>query len=351
MKGFCVRSLTIFGLFAFLLTGCLSNERPLPDVSEIDAPLEVRRFEQALFQLDTTADFAGELTHLSSQFPEFLELFSANVIQAGSLTELTQEQVDYWRGFVAFPGLRKLQDTVQVVYGDMSDITTELQQALRYFRYYFPDQPAPERLTTFVSEYSYAAFIFGENELAVGLDMFLGADYPYQKYNPNNPFFSNYLTRTYDQAHLNAKVLQVLVEDMVGQPSGDRMLDIMVHNGKKLYLLDQLLPLAPDSIKLEVTGEQADWLVDNELNMWSFFLAEELLYSNRYQDFRKLVEPSPTGSPLLPEESPGRAANFMGWQIIKAFMQRNTEIPVSEMLLYQDAQEILELSRYKPKRK
>ena len=58
--------------------------------------------------------------------------------------------------------------------------------------------------------------------------MFLGADYPYQRYNPGNAYFSNYLVRTYNRDHLSAKIIRVLVEDLLPPGRNDRLLDLMV---------------------------------------------------------------------------------------------------------------------------
>lgn len=52
----------------------------------------------------------------------------------------------------------------------------------------------------------------------------------------------------------------------------------MVNNGKKFYILDKLLLYVLDSVKLEVIGEQVEWLNDNELEMWVFFIKEDLMY-------------------------------------------------------------------------
>ena len=64
----------------------------------------------------------------------------------------------------------------------------EYEQAFKFLKYYFPELPTP-KVTTFISEYSVAAFIYGEGDLGLGLDFFLGSNYPYARYNPNNPNF------------------------------------------------------------------------------------------------------------------------------------------------------------------
>ena len=123
---------------------------------------------------------------------------------------------------------------------------------------------------------------------------------------------------------------------------------MMVHNGKQLYVLDQLMPYTPDSIKLEVTAEQTQWLEDNELEMWAYFLKEDLLYSNDWQKIRKLVEYSPH-SPGMPKEAPGRSGNWVGWQIVKAYMKQHPDTTLPELLAMEDAQALLDASRYKPR--
>lgn len=351
MQHRCKQSFTIFLLATLALWGCTPDEkRVLPDVSGIDAPLEIVCFEQALFQLDTT-DFAKGLAELAAAQPEFAELFSQHLIGAGSLAAMTPEQVEYLRGFVASPIYRSVYDTTQLRYPQLDDVKADLQQALRYFRYYFPDLQAPRRLTTFNAAFNYAGIIYGENELGVGLEMFLGPDFDYTRYDPGAPIFSNYLTRTYTKEHLVAALVRVLIDDLFAEsPPGNRLLDEMVMRGKKLYILDQLLPTAPDTVKFRVTADQWTWLQENERNLWAHLLTENLLYSTRYADYRKLVEPSPSGAPALPEESPGESANYVGFLIVKAFMQQQPDLPLSELLLYNDTQKLLELSKYKPKR-
>ncbi|MCB9266899.1 MAG: hypothetical protein H6558_17865 [Lewinellaceae bacterium] len=332
-----------FSLLALaFLGGCRPDERRrIPDVSDIDADISIRRFEQELFSLDSNRMEAG-LDTLEKAYPEFAPVFFAQVL--GTLPTDTA----FYKGFITHPSVRHLYDTCQVLYANMEDTEAEFEQAFRFFRYYFPSEPMPT-VTTFLSEFSVAAFVYGKNDLAVGLDFFLGETFPYRQIAPSNPVFSDYLIRTFNRAHLVPKTIQALIDGLAGPPPGGRLLDIMVHNGKKLYALDLLLPYTPDSIKLEVTGPQVQWLEDNELEMWAYFLKEELLYSSNWQDIRKLVDYSPH-SPGMPPEAPGRTANWVGWQIVKAYVKRHPDITLQELFALQDAQALLDESKYKPRR-
>lgn len=342
------RLLLLFALGLLLFQACRpDSQRHLPDVSDIDVEVSLRRFDQDLFAIDTTR-MVESLEQLEDQYPVFGQIFFERILGSKNPDVAPEGHETYVKGFITHPGVRHLYDTCQVLYHDMSDIKNEFTRAFKYYKYYFPERPTPD-VTTFISEYTVAAFIYGDNSLAVGLDFFLGENYPYQQYNPDNTTFSGYMTRSFNRDHLVSKTIQPLVDETVGPPNGTRMLDFMINNGKKLYLLDLLLPTTPDSVKLEITPKQVQWLNDNELEMWAYFLDQKLLYNSTWQDIRKYLDYSPN-SPGMPEEAPGRTANWMGWQIVKAYVKRHPEATLTQMLEMTDSQAFLDQSKYKPRK-
>ncbi|MCG8327663.1 MAG: hypothetical protein MI974_08260 [Chitinophagales bacterium] len=340
--------LLVFTVTLFSLMGCQDEKkRNIPDVSDIPMDISIHRFEQDLFQCDTS-NMENALALIMEQYPAFGDIFFNQLLHADDERVAPLGPAPYIQGFVQYPPLRALYDTTQIVYNDMSIYEEAFEEAFRYYSHYFPGAPVPT-VTTFIAEYSIAAFIYGENDLAVGLDYFLGEDYPYQEYNPGSPAFSDYMARTYTPEHMVAKTLQALADDMVTPSKQMRLLDLMIQNGKKLYLLDLFLPHTPDSIKLEITSQQTEWLNNNERAIWSFLIKEELLYSSEWEKIRKLVEYSPN-SPGMPAEAPGRSANWIGWQIIKSFIENNPDVSLESMLAMEDAQALLDAAKYKPRK-
>ena len=53
----------------------------------------------------------------------------------------------------------------------------------------------------------------------------------------------------------------------------------------------------------------------------------------------------------MPSEAPGRTANFVGWRIVREYMQRHPQASMEDLLAVEDAQELLDRSRYKPARR
>ena len=160
--------------------------------------------------------------------------------------------------------------------------------------------------------------------------------------------FSSYLTRTYNSAHVVKRSVDVIIDDILGPPPGDRLIDQMIHNGKKLYITELLLPEHPDSVWFEFTPQQVEWCQQNEKNIWAHILSEDLLYSNNFKLINKLVSFSPS-VPGMPEQAPGRVANWSGWRIVHEALRRNPDMKLLDLIALRDGQAILELARYRPR--
>ena len=125
------------------------------------------------------------------------------------------------------------------------------------------------------------------------------------------------------------------------------LLTEMIHQGKLLYLLDALLPLEEDEIKMNYTKDQLIWCDRNEKQVWFYFIDNDLLYSKETKEIIKFMGESPFIQGF-PEGSPGRIGHWIGWQIVKAYMKKNKEVTLLELTQEKNAQKILELSKYKP---
>ncbi|MEL6923600.1 MAG: hypothetical protein AAFO94_06080 [Bacteroidota bacterium] len=344
------------------LAACGEDQsKNIPDVSQLQPDFKLIRFEQELFALDTNK-ISGELQQLETKHPAFFNLYFTYIVPFKNQTparpiNLTNKEQEgdfeaQVAAFISAPPIRKLKDTIDTVFGDFSDVEAELTQGFQFFQHYFPERDLPN-VYTLLSEYAFQNFVFedqGEKDgLGIGLDFFLGADYPYQQYNPKNAAFSAYLVRSFNKQHLTKKTFEALVSDLAERPGGNRLIDLMIHNGKQLYILDQLLPYTADSVKLEYSTEQLKWVEENEFNIWAYLIDEGLIYSSNMREIQKLVNPSPH-SPGMPPEAPGRTANWLGWQIVKSYMKRHPDTSLQQLLAFDDAQKLLDLSKYKPRR-
>lgn len=313
----------------------------VPDVSDIKVDLTLKRFDRDLFSLDTNQLESG-MQQLSDKYPMMLPLFAVNIIHDATNPEETPLQAI--EGFLKAPQVRHLYDTVQTVYGNLDWLTVELTPMFQYYRYYFPDKPQPE-VVTMVSEFATDAFTYGDSLCGIGLDMFLGENYP--AYNPE--IFPSYMRRQFKKDYITVRLAKALAQNQAGDVTGQRLIDHMIHQGKILYITDCLLPYTPDSLKMGYTTAQMAGCVNNEQEVWGRILEQNLLYSVDFAKYRKMVTPSPN-APIIFEEAPGEVGSWMGWRIVDAYMKRHPATTLSQLINMNDPQKLLEASKYKPRR-
>lgn len=322
----------------------------LPDISNIKADIEFIRYDQKLDSLDAERPSIS-YEKLIIEHPNITDLYFKKLIK------LYDKNHDSFNlkliEFIEDDRMNKLREIINNTYPDTKNVEVEIETACKYFKHYFPEHPLP-RMYTLFTEFGYQTFIFSDNDgldgIGIGLDMFLGDAFDYKAYNPTDPAFSDYLTRSYNKDHLAKKTMEILVEDVIGLPPGKRFIDQMIYQGKKLYILDKILPTHHDSIIHEYTNDQLSWVQNNELQIWDFFLEQEIMYDSDKMKLSRYLQPGPT-SKGMPPESPGQTANYIGYRIVEAFMKRQPDIDMTALINYKDSQKLLEASRFKPARK
>lgn len=343
-------------LFASLvLAACKRDEiSNIPDVSNIEVDIDLTRFEQLLLA-DTTIDAAG-LQKLMQEHPSFSEVYFEHVMPKTDDIEINtnDEEVRYQNiiSWINHPRTRWLYDTIQQIYPDLKDVESDLESAFRYAKYYFPEKETPRVYTT-ISDFGYFPFLYAEDSLrdgiGISLEMFAGEKFPYLTYTGLNNAFSDYLTRSYNKEHITRRALEVWVEDLKGEPNGNRLIDLIIDRGKKLYILESLMPQAHDSVIIDYPSDKLDYVEKHEREIWYHFTTQELMYETSLNKIQKYIGPSPT-SPGMPIDAPGNTGSWLGWQIVRAYMRSHPETTLKDLIALQDAQAIVDQSGYRPPR-
>lgn len=336
-----------FALFVLIqFTSCESAPN-LPNVDHIEVDAKIVRFDQALNALDTN-NLEKEFSKLKIQYPALTELMFKQIIP---IQEKESVPIEVLKDFLSNKYTQHGLDTIQKLLPDLSKEEKSLKKSFQYFKHYFPEALLPKVYAGY-SDYGFQTFIFDDYQsdgICASLDLYLGEDYPYKEIDPKNPAFSDYITRRYDRKFMVKKIVELMVEDQIGALQGKRMIDHMVYQGKKWYILKRLLPQFDESMISEFTNSQWDWCKTNEKEVWSYFLDKNLLYETNQQKIKSYVFEGPK-SFGMPEAAPGRTAHYLGWKMIEQYMDE-TKMSISDLIQEKDSQRILKLSKYKPKRK
>ena len=122
----------------------------------------------------------------------------------------------------------------------------------------------------------------------------------------------------------------------------------MIYRGKELYLKDKLIPDATDGAKIAYSDLQIQWCKENEYQMWSYFVESKILFEANMKNEFRFINDAPFSKFYLDidTESPGRVGQWLGWQIVRSYMENNNT-SLKEMLAL-DANTIFNKSKYKP---
>ena len=314
------------------------NDPLVVDVSHVNVELEVKRFDQQLFAYEKITN--QEIEELQNTYDPFYSAFVENIINVGAVNDPSVYY--YLTSFVNDKNIRLVQQKCDSLYKNFNPFSIELEEAFNHYNYYFPKRTIP-KIITYNSGFNYA-IVTDSSYLGIGLEMFLGENYPaYQQLG-----LPQYTIRTMNREHLVASaMLGWMSTEFELQEERADLLTEMVHQGKLLYLLDAMLPLEEDSIKMSYTPEQLIWCDKNEKQVWFYFIDNDLLYSKETKEVIKYMGESPFIQGF-PEGSPGRIGHWVGWQIVKAYMNNNKEVTLKKLSQENDAQKILNLSKYKP---
>lgn len=318
---------------------CTSNRR-VPDVSGVQVQLQAERFEKDFFAVDTLHVDAS-LRALNEKYPGFTQDFLFNIL--ATTPDSAGKDVP---GFI-----RTYQDMNKLVpekFKGFATIEAQVKKGLQFVHYYFPAYKLPTKLITFIGPVNSYGNIITPNALAVGLQMYMGRDYPLYLSEQGQQMYPLFISRRFEPAYIPVNCIKNIMDDMYPNNSiGRPLVEQMVEAGKRQYLLDLLMPDAPDTIKTGYTRQQLTGCYESEKNIWSFFVQNDLLFSTDPNLTRDYMNDGPN-TPALGEASPGNIGQFVGMQIVTKWMEKKKGL-LPDALMKTPAKQIFEEAKYKPK--
>ncbi len=325
------------------MTACKHSDKI--DVSNIPVNVKIERFDHDLNEMGKKP-MLQQAVFLQQKYGAFYQDFIERILPLGSI-----------RDTAYFKALRKLflnkdyiavKHEVDSVFPNLDKQDEALTDAFRRIKYYFPKKQLP-KVYAYFSGFQTQTSI-GDGYFAIGLDMFLGANSKF--YPAIVQSVPHYLSRRFTPEYIAPRVVEEIArEDMFPEPDKAKtLLDKMIYNGKVMYFMDKMLPDVADSVKIGYTSAQLKWCNDFKAQIWGYFLEENLLYENDDQKIQKYLGEAPF-TPGLGEhnESAPKLGIWTGWQIVREYMNRNPQTTLPQLMANNDAQKILNASKYRPK--
>ena len=333
----------LFFLIALLAFSC--RDKKDVDVSHIKLNLGLERFDQEMNQLNPD-NLSGKTSELDKKYGAFYDDYMEKMLSVGNTSDTSYYQ--NLRTVLRNQDYNALKEETASKFKDLNKVESELLDAFRHVKYYYPNAKIP-RLITFISGFSVQTPI-GNNYIGIGLDMFLGANSKF--YPALRESIPLYISRRFTPENITPRVMETYIrEEMFPEPENlNSLLDRMIHNGKIMYMMESVMPNLPDSLIIGYTSQQEEWCKNYESQIWGYFLENELLYETDYMKIQKFLAEAPF-TPGIGEknDSSPKLGIFTGWQIVRKYMDENPSMTVQDLMANTDYQVILNKSKYKPK--
>lgn len=333
-----------YAIIISVIVFCSCGGEKVPDVSEINVSLNLQRFEKDLFAVDSI-NLSSSLQQLQKKYPVFLQDFIYNILALNPHPDSAGNLQNQMLAFIS--SYQPMKDTADKVFGNFEETTNEIRRSLQFVKYYFPEYQLPSKLITFIGPIDSYGNILTTDALAVGLQLYMGSSYTLYQSEAFQQLYPAYISRRFSKEYIPVNTIKTIVDDIFPDNNAGRpLIEQMIQAGKRLYVLDKLMPETEDSLLTGYTGAQLKGAFDNEETIWSFFVQNDLLFTNDPAIVKDYMNDAPK-TQAFGDASPGFIGQFVGWQIVKKYKSNNPEMSLQE-LINTDPKTIFEQAKYKP---
>ncbi len=338
-----MRTCIVVCVITLFLLGC-NNSNNGPDVSGIKINLTTERFERKLF--DTSApSLTAYLEKLEHGSPEFTGYYLSEILNADPKWT-ADSTATYVNGFVK--AYRNLYDTSEKLFPDFSKYEDQIKKGLQLTKYYFPAYKLPGKIITYIGPADgYGDVLLSGEYLLVGLQHHLGKNFSVYKTEMVEQIYPPYISNRFEPEYIPVNCIRNIVNDLSPAKEIDKpLVNQMVEKGKRLYLLSKFLPATDEHLLIGYKKDQLKDCYEHEAVIWDLFVKNSLLQSTDKNILKNYLDEGPK-TQELGEDAPGNVGTFVGWQIVKKYMEKKPATTLQQ-LVNLDAETIFQEAKYKP---
>jgi hypothetical protein len=303
------------------------------DLSGVDAKVNIHRFDEALFALDTS-NFSQDFAKL--QESEFSLFFEGNNAEP------------FWRNQRTLDFMVRLHEEVKNKFPDIENLEKNIRELHRHYRYFYRGTDETIEIFTYISGLDFdfpVIYVDSITTAFIALDLFLGQEHPAYARK------SEYLNFHHNPEQITVKLAEQMLHTHIRKDAGDMsLINDMVYHGKMLYALLQLLPHADERLLLNYSSNHTLFCKENERTIWRYFIEQDILFDQRAEFKRRFIDPAPFSKFYMEFDNltPGQIGQWVGLQIVKSYMRRNQGKELKDLLHDRDHRTIFAESGYKP---
>ncbi len=334
-KGYYFIGLLFIGVFLF--TNCKSDRFPT-DVAGISLKMKFKNLDSLL---QTSSD--SELISLRNEFKKQKSDVLAYNISYCLHSNLDNDTafINGTQRFYSNKFIKLLEKRIASKNLMNSIVKMNISNGFKRIKVNFPKGKLPKTIYQINSSFSSSVFCT-EDEIAVGIERYLGPETDVIQQLPSQDFYG-WIKESMRKEYIERDVLSAWLMTHYIEETTENYASEMIRWGKILFITKVCLPEISENKILRYNEKQFEWAQNSEKSMWKYLIDNEVLFKIDEETRVNLLNEGPF-SIGLPEESPDRLGQFMGYRIVTKFME-DSEITLDELIKL-PYNEILQ--KYKP---
>ena len=319
-----IKSFFLAGSIALLISSCAND--PL-DVDASDVKVNIGFVNMdSIWSKSNGRDFLKADVDFRARIPEMYEYELGYCLRVGRISDTAL--INSLTQFKNDPFMSRVGKAIKREFKDLSSVKAELLDGFRHVKYHLPSAKLPTNIVFMNSVFTSSAFS-SQKEIGIGLERYLGEKSAVIEDLPNDMFFG-WIKEGMDRRYLVRDAFPSWIMTHYIPETDGNLAEQIIRWGKILYLTEAAIPDAPESIIPRYSEEDYKWALENEYSLWKYLVDQKMLFKIDELNKTNLLNEGPF-TPGLPEKGPDRLGQFLGWRMVRKYMEVK-DITVEELM-------------------
>jgi len=221
----------------------------------------------------------------------------------------------------------KFEKRIQEKFPNLAEKHQNIALGFRNLKYHFPKMKMPRSIIFANTVFQSSAFAT-QDDLMIGVERYLGHDDDLIQSLPSQ-YYYEWIKEGFEEKYMERDALaNWLMTHLVDMQEGN-LAENMINWGKILYYTEASFPDKSDDIIIRYSPEDLKWANENEASFWQYLKKEKMLFKTDQDESINILAPGPFTAGL-PEKGPDRLGQFLGWKIVRSYMEEN-EITLEQL--------------------
>lgn len=299
-----------------LFISCGKNDLEL-DTSGVKVNIEFVQLDEEVWNTPL-AQLPARRSQWASHLGEIYDYHFAYCMQIGTVvdTAFVNAISDYRKDTM----IQSLEKEIRNKFSDLSVYQDELKSG--FLRLYAMNKSwgYPKQIVWHNSLFQASVFAT-ESQLAIGLERYLGAKSNSVRSLPSDPFY-DWIKNKFEAEFLVRDALYNWVLTNGLNVDNGNLAERMINYGKALVFVEAAMNTKNKEQIVRYSKEDYKWAIDNEASFWKFLVDQKALFKTDERNAANIFNDGPFTAGL-PEKAPDRLGQFLGWRIVKQYVETN----------------------------